>query len=194
MFTFCHMCFRIFFKWWRLKVKFLPFSLQCVCFFLSLDVTMILLCSHDVTMYLFHIFMLSLYTYASETSAYFLYCSVFNLYNWLHILIFFFSATCFFSLIFLSSIHFNYWIYLFVWMYLPSPFLGTFRLFSNLRFTGTGGMKFMIMTLYVLWKSPSRVVWVVGHAHWALDTGPFALPGSCNYFLRAVILIQIFFF
>lgn len=64
---------------------------------------------------------------------------LFNLHNWLHMLMFFFFATCFFSLIFLSCIHFNCCIYLLICLNVsqciyPSSLPWTFRIFSNLHY------------------------------------------------------------
>lgn len=117
-----------FFKWWKLKVKSFPFPFQCVCFFLSLEAVLmmllciqsILLCFHDIHMHL----------KPMRTS----YIVLFLIYVTGFIYWFFFCNLLFFPLICLSSIHFNYWMYFFVWMYLPSPSLGIFRLFSNLRY------------------------------------------------------------
>lgn len=132
--------------------------------------------SHDVTMYSVHTFMLSWYTYASETNAYFLYCSVFNLRNWLHILIFF-SATCFFfhSYVWALSILTIECTSLFECIYHLPP-LGYLDYFQIFVITGTAGMKFMIMTPYVPWERPSREL--LGNRACPLGTRYWAICSS----------------
>lgn len=90
--------------------------------------------SHDVTMFSAHTWCFH-YIHMHLKTMHISYIILFLIYITGCIYWFIFSATCFFfPLICLSSIYFNYWICLFVWVYLPSPSLGIFRLFSDLRY------------------------------------------------------------